>query len=49
MVYPNNRWSIDSATKIFSEEWIFDDEFFVTGSEIYGKIYFIINWKKNFE
>jgi hypothetical protein len=32
----NNGWSIDSATEIFSEEWISDDEFFVTESEIYG-------------
>lgn len=34
----NNGWSIDSATEIFSEEWISDDEFFVTESEIYGII-----------
>jgi hypothetical protein len=32
----NNGWPIDSATEIFSEEWISDDEFFVTESEIYG-------------
>jgi hypothetical protein len=32
----NNGWSIDSATEVFSEEWITDDEFFVTESEIYG-------------
>ncbi|WML52353.1 hypothetical protein RCG17_23720 [Neobacillus sp. PS3-12] len=29
----NNGWSTDSATEIFSEEWISDDEFFVTESE----------------
>ena len=32
----NNGWTIDSATEIFSEEWISDDEFCVTKSKIYG-------------
>jgi hypothetical protein len=39
----NNGWSIDSATEIFSEEWISDDEFLSPNLKFMGITNSIIN------